>query len=289
MMKSIVKYLGLYPSISKVRSKIMWKKYILSDLIYMYVFKSKIKATTPFGFTLISRNYIANRMMLHGTFESDEVDIIRNHQHTSDVFIDVGANIGYYTCLARSLGKYVVAVEPQPQNLECLYDNLSSNSWSDTEVFPLGLSNNPGLLTLYGASGPSASLVKGWAGYSEFFKRVIPVNTMDNILGDRFVGKKLFIKIDVEGAEYDVLMGAGKTLKMSPRPTWFIEVCLSEFHPGKLNPNYAATFDLFWQNGYEVHLANKENQPVTPAVIKKWLADKRSTMNGFNYLFIPKT
>ena len=288
MIKSIVKYLGLYPSISKIQSKIMWKKYIFSDLINTYVFKSKIKACTPFGFTLISRNYIANRMMLHGTFEPDEVDIIRDHQRTSDVFIDVGANIGFYSCLARSLGKYVVAVEPQPQNLECLYDNLSNNSWSNTEVFPIGLSNSPGLLTLYGASGPSASLVKGWAGYPECFKRVIPVNTLDNILSDRFEGKKLFIKIDVEGAEYDVLRGAEHTLKMSPQPTWFIEVCLNEFHPGKLNPNYEAIFEMFWKRGYEVRQANKESRLISPADIKKWLSDKHSTLNGFNYLFIPK-
>jgi hypothetical protein len=111
---------------------------------------------------------------------------------------------------------------------------------------------------------------------------------MDNLLGNRFAGKKLFIKIDVEGAEYDVLKGAIKTLTMSPRPTWFIEICLSEFHPGKLNPNYADTFNLFWKHGYEVRLANKENQLITDADIRKWIADKKTNTGEFNYLFIPK-
>jgi FkbM family methyltransferase len=266
----------------------MWKKHIFSDFCNTYIFKSKHEASTPFGFTLVSRNYLANRMMLQGTFETDEVDMIKSHLQGADVFVDVGANIGYYTCLARSLSKYVVAFEPQPQNLECLYASLNRNGWSDTEIFPLGLSHSPGLLTLYGASGLSASLVKGWAGYPERFKKVIPVNTMDNLLCNRFEGKKLFIKIDVEGAEYDVLKGAIKTLTMSPRPTWFIEVCLGEFHPGKLNPNYAATFNLFWMHGYEARLANKENKLVTDTDIKKWLADKQSNMYDFNYLFIPK-
>jgi len=226
--------------------------------------------------------------MLKGTFEQDELSIIKSHLNSSDVFVDVGANIGYYSCIARSLGKDVVAFEPQIQNLECLYANLKSNGWSDTEVYPIGLGRKPGLLTLYGASGPSASLVKGWAGYSERFNRIIPVNTIDNVLRDRFDGKRLFIKIDVEGAEYDVLRGATKTVTMSPRPTWFIEICLSEFHPGEINPNYAATFDLFWRHGYEVLLANKEMRPITSVDIKNWVSDKRTNLNEFNYLFIPK-
>ena len=278
-----------YPKLNEIYDAIMWKKHIFSDLCNTYIFKSKSKVSTPYGFTLVSRNYIANRMMLQGTFETEEVEIIKSHLQTADVFIDVGANIGYYTCLARALSKYVVAFEPQPQNLECLYDSLNSNGWSDTEVFPLGLSHSPGLATLYGASGPSASLVKGWGEFSHRFKKVISVNLMDNILHNRFEGRKLFIKIDVEGAEYDVLRGAEKMFKMSPLPTWFIEVCLSEFHPGKLNPNYLATFELFWQHNYEVYLANKSGRLITPMDIKNWLIDKKTNIREFNYLFIPKS
>lgn len=289
MLKSgIKKFLEKYPILKKIYETLMWRKYIFSDFCNTYIFKSKNKAFSPLGFTLVSRNYSANRMMLQGAFETNEVNIIKEHLKTADVFVDVGANIGYYACLARFLSKYVVAFEPQHQNLECLYENLNNNSWADTEVFPIGLSNSPGLLTLYGASGPSASLIKGWAGYSKMFKKVIPVNTLDNILYNRFEGKKLFIKIDVEGAEYDVLRGAERILTMSPHPTWFIEVCLSEYHPGGLNPNYVATFDLFWQHNYEVHLANKEGKLITPTNIRDWVIGNKTNMTEFNYLFIPK-
>ena len=108
------------------------------------------------------------------------------------------------------------------------------------------------------------------------------------LLGDRFSGKQLFIKIDVEGAEYNVLLGALKTLCISPRPTWFIEICLNEFQPEGINPNYEATFNLFWQHGYEARMANKANTLVDPIDIKNWVTNKRSGINNFNYLFIPK-
>ena len=288
MLTFIKHYLRRYPKIKKAYGSLGWKKYMWSDWLYTYIFKKTIQFDTPFGFKMITRNYIANRMMMNGTFETKEVELIKKNLSNSDIFVDVGANIGLYTCIARALGKHAVAIEPQPQNLECLYANLNNNNLQNTEVFPLGLSNKPDLLILYGASGPSASLVSGWAGYSKRFKRIIPVNTLDALLGDRFLGKKLFIKIDVEGAEYNVLRGALKTLRTSPRPTWFIEICLSEFHPGGMNPDYESTFDLFWQHGYEVRTANKEFTLVTPADIKRWVANKRSTNNTFNYLFIPK-
>ena len=288
MLKHIKQHLGRLTTITNAYNSLQWRKHKWSDWFNTYIFKKTIQFDTPFGFKMTSRNYIANRQMVKGVFEMEEVELIKSGVLNADVFIDIGANIGLYTCIARSLGKHAVAVEPQPQNLDCLYSNLINNNWQDTEVFPLALSNKPGLLTLYGASGPSASLVSGWAGYSTQFRRIVPVNTLDTLLDHRFDGKQLFIKIDVEGAEYNVLLGALKTLRMSPRPTWFIEICLSEFHPGAMNPAYEATFDLFWRNDYEIRMANKEFTLVTPGDIKSWVDRRRSITNNFNYLFIPK-
>jgi FkbM family methyltransferase len=279
---------GHFLKIKKAYGSWRWKMYIGSDWFNTYISKKTIQVETPFGFKIVTRNYIANRMMRDGTFETEEVELIKKNLSSKDVFVDVGANIGYYTCIARSLGKYVVAIEPQPQNLDCLYANLNNNKWQDTEVFPLGLSNGPGLLTLFGASGPSASLVSGWAGYSKRFKRIIPVNTLDTILGDRFSGKNLFIKIDVEGAEYNVLRGALKTLRTSPRPTWLVEIILNKYHPGGVNLDYEATFDLFWQHGYEARTANKDFLLVTPIDIKKGASNNCPIISSLNYLFIPK-
>ena len=288
MFAFIKNHLRRNPTILKAYRSIQWKKHIYSDWLNTYLFKHTVQLDTPFGFKMMTRNYLANRMMIEGAFETEETELIKKNLSDAEVFVDVGANIGVYTSIACSLGKHVIAIEPQPQNLECLYANLISNNWQNAEVFPLGVSDQPGLVILYGASGPSASLVSGWGGYSKRFQRIIPVNTLDTLLGNRFSGKKLFIKIDVEGAEYHVMRGAIKTLSLSPRPTWLIEICLNEFHPGGTNPNYEATFELFWQHGYEARMANKEVTRVTPNDIKSWVARNGSTNHTFNYLFIPK-
>lgn len=252
-----------------------------------YVWKPRKQARTPYGFLLIVGSYRANHSMQRGTYEPEETNLIEQLLREADVFVDVGANLGFYTCLARQASKHVIAVEPQVRNLELLYQNLMVNHWPDVEVYPVGLSDRPGLATLYGATGTGASLLKGWAGYSARFRETIPVSTLDILLGERFAGQKLLIKIDVEGAEYAVLQGSERTLARSPRPTWLIEICLGEYHPAGRNPNYAATFELLWQNGYEAHTANREDRLLMPADIERWVCERRSDSRVINYIFVP--
>lgn len=287
-MRMIKQFLRQHPTL---RSRLVawlqdmrWKRHIFNDWQTTVLFKKRRETPTPFGFTLVAENYLANRMMQDGVFEPEETAIIQQHLKSADLFVDIGANIGFYTCLARAAGKIAIAIEPQPRNLNCLYTNLLRNNWGDTEVFPLGLSAHSGLVTLYGASGPSASLISGWADYSNRYKQVISVSTLDTLLGDRFVGKRTFIKLDVEGTEYDVLCGGEATLAMNPRPKWLVEICLSEYHPNGMNSNYAATFELFWQHGYEVRTANRANHLVQREDVSEWIRRGRSESGAINYI-----
>lgn len=257
------------------------------DIRDSFLLKARKATVTPYGFKLQGSNSMHHRGMQEGSFEEEETALIRRYVSQSDVFIDVGANIGFYSCLARSLGKKVIAVEPLARNLDHLYANFIENNWNDVEVFPVGLSDHPGLAMLYGASSTGASLISNWAGASQRFSRVISLSTLDVLLGERFAGKKLFIKIDVEGVEYQVLLGAMKTMKKTPRPAWIIEICLNEFYPTGLNPHYASTFELFWQNGYEVRTADRHTRLIRPADIERWVKAGRCDSGVINYIFFP--
>jgi FkbM family methyltransferase len=223
--------------------------------------------------------------MERGSFEVEEMEVFRTQLATADVVVDVGANIGLYTCAARLLGKRVVAVEPQPANLRVLYANLTANSFTDVEVMPLGVSDRPGLVTLWGASGTGASLLRGWAAQADKFATVIPVTTLDIITSNRFAGQRLFIKIDIEGAEYLALQGAPDLLKMSPSPTWMTEICLNEYHPSGLNPYYAKTFELFWGHGYEARTADRKGRRVSREEVHRWVSQGKCDSGSINYLW----
>jgi hypothetical protein len=101
----------------------------------------------------------------------------------------------------------------------------------------------------------------------------------------RFPEKKLFIKIDVEGYEHNVLRGSLKTIGSTPRPNWLVEICLNEYHPSGLNPYYRATFELFWQNGYQARTADSRGQLIRPADVDAWCRKGKCESGTSNYVF----
>jgi FkbM family methyltransferase len=281
------KLIGRSSKLKKSFRKLEWKLHLLQDWWGTKVWKRTTEVTTPLGFKLISGFHPAYTLMRTGEFEIAETALIQSFLGQVDLFVDIGANLGYYTCLALQNNTPVIAFEPQQQNLQCLLQNLVANDWKEkVEVFPVALSDKPGLLTLYGASGPSASLVKNWAGYSSRFQKIVPVTTLDAVLGLRFADQHLFIKIDVEGAEYGVLRGALQNIARLPKPVWLLEICLHEFHPDNANPNYLQTFQMFWDNGYQAYTAAESPKLVTPDDVKRWVREGHCDSGIFNYVFI---
>lgn len=237
--------------------------------------------TTPMGY-----RFSGPAQMEAGTFEQEEKALIEKHLRLADVFVDVGANVGYFTCLACSMNKHVVAVEPLASNLRYLYANLQANGWSeDVEVYPVGLAEKPGLAAFYGA-GTGASLLSGWAGASPSFRRTIPLTTLDILLGDRFAGKRMVIKMDVEGAEYGALLGASRILQAVPRPTWLVEITLSEHRQGDHNPHFVKTFELFWKLGYAASSVGPQPRKLFHSEIHEYAqAGSQPDWPTGNYLF----
>lgn len=223
--------------------------------------------------------------MQRGTFEPEETEVLRKCISEAEVFVDVGANIGYYTCLARGMEKRTIAVEPMSDNLRGLFRNLKANGWLDVEVWPLGLAETPGILDIYGG-GTGASLIEGWAGVSAGYRQTIAVSTLDTVLGSRLDGRRVMIKIDVEGSEFGLLSGAKRTLAMTPRPAWFVEITLSVHHP-RANPHFAETFRMFWDQGYKAYSGDTERRLVTASDVDGWVKNGDRDIDCACWLFIP--
>jgi FkbM family methyltransferase len=230
---------------------------------------------TPYGF-----KFIGPKALQDGLYEPDETRLIQSYLKESTVFVDIGANMGYYTCLARYAGLKVMAIEPLLYNLEYLYANLETNGYDDVEVFPVGLAAKPGLATLFGP-GTAASLIQDWAGKSTK-KRIVPLSTLDVIIGDRFADEKLLIKIDVEGAEYEMLKGANNILAAFPESVWIVEIVLSGNHPEELNPNFLKTFEKFWSHGYKAYTIGEDSKLVSRNDVLMWI--KKTDLGG-TFLF----
>jgi len=242
---------------------------------------------TPFGFKII-----ANDSMQQGKFEPVDTKIFRKFVEDADVVIDAGAHVGYYCLQALSLRKHVIAFEPMPLNAKTLLKNISINRWGDNaEVFQLALADKPGILKMYG-SGTGASLIKGWAGFSSRNPVLVPSSSLDLVIGNRLAGSNVFILIDVESAEYELLKGAKKILASEPKPVWMVEITLMEHQSKerKVNPNYIQTFEIFWEAGYDAYCTN-ENMELQLCEEENVRKNPETTGNrsSSNFVFIHKT
>lgn len=238
---------------------------------------------TPLGFVLTG-----NTQMQRGLFEIEETKIVGSILDHVDVLINVGANIGYYCCLGKLHGKQIVAFEPIQNNVRYLLRNLESNGWNrGVEIYPLALSNHTGIIWIYG-SGTAASLVDGWAGASGYNVRLVPASTMDTILGSRFIGTRILIIVDIEGAEYAMLQGSASYLSADPKPIWMVEISVSKHQPNdvSINPHFQSTFEMFWKLGYEARSADQELRLIFPDEVSKIAKGGTDTLGTNNFLFL---
>lgn len=233
---------------------------------------------TIYGFRLAG-----DARMASADFEAEEVAAFLELIESHDTVLDIGANVGFYSCLAASRGKHVVSFEPSPRNLNFLYRNLSENKFSCAEVFPVGLAGHSGLGRIYGFGGIS-SFVPGWAQAAATQYSLVPVTTLDAMAATRFQGQKLLIKMDVEGLELDVLGGATETLNLHPRPTWLVEILLrDDVIPGGINNRFHETFEVFRKCGYECRPLDKTRTPVQSVDVQHWVST--GTAGCKNFLF----
>lgn len=180
-----------------------------------------------------------------------EATIFEELASQSEIVIDVGANVGYFSLLAARIGRPVVSIEPGQANLRVLLHNIEENAAS-CEVLALAVSDWTGVARFYGGL-EGGSLIAGWGNMLATYSRLVPVNTLDNLLADRVAGRKALIKLDVEGAEFAAVQGAGRLLSSNPAPTWIVEHTASRNHPNGKNPHYFELLDLFATEGYLPH------------------------------------
>ena len=170
---------------------------------------------------------------LFGVWEPTLTRWIAKRLRPGDTFIDVGAHIGYYTLLAASLvaatGR-VVAVEPSPSIFRALQKNLSRNRVKNVRAVRVAASDRAGVLKIF--RGPSSNL-----GATTLVEELgfdiedhVDAQPLSVALRPEEMRNVRLMKIDVEGAELEVLAGLLPLLPLA-RPDFELIV---ELHPMQL-------------------------------------------------------
>lgn len=143
-----------------------------------------------------------------------EAKVIRSHLKEGDCFIDVGANIGWFTIMAAKAvgptGK-VIAFEPDPTNFAYLKHNIEANELDNVVAVQKALSDKPGTLrlNLHPTNLGMHSVALEFEGKSHIDVEAV---RLDDYLKETGFKPNL-IKIDTEGAECLILAGMPETLR----------------------------------------------------------------------------
>lgn len=161
-----------------------------------------------------------------GTTEPEVQQFLATHLGTGEVFYDIGANVGFFTLIgARSVGPSgrVYAFEPLPANAAALRHNAELNDLSHVEVIEAAVSASTGKAVLaLGRSTQDGHLLGGSATASSGTIEVSVVS-LDDLVEQGRIGPPALVKIDAEGAEFEVMSGMRRLLG-EHRPTVVCEV-----------------------------------------------------------------
>ena len=157
-------------------------------------------------------------------YESELLSVVNSIVEPGDTFIDVGANIGMITLhAAAQVGPQglVLAFEPNPEARARLVEHVRINDLQNVRIFETALAESSGTATLTMANAHSGtatlrSLNTALRSYA------VPVARLDDFFG-QIPERRVFLKIDTEGYDFNVLKGAGRLLAR-PGVTVFAEV-----------------------------------------------------------------
>jgi FkbM family methyltransferase len=174
-----------------------------------------------------ARDLIQQTVLLEGVWDPSLTGFIESSLGPGDVFIDVGAHVGYFTLLAsRQVGPAgaVLSIEPNPLALSQLEQNVARSHLPNVlvEHTACGDSTDRVRLHLHTESNSSMASLSS-ANATGGLAVEVPCTTLDQLIRRRGLTRVDLVKIDVEGAELAVLRGMS-TIMRELRPVIVLEL-----------------------------------------------------------------
>lgn len=224
-------------------------KKLISRILDGSIPKENVKVQLPWKHEIEvnPKEDIGKSIYVLGLYEISLSELINRALPYCDEFIDVGANIGYFTSLALSNKQFkgrIHSFEPHPKIKEKLESNVKN--WNENNRvtlydcalsdcigvanlnIPVDFENNEGIATLCEIDGSNIESIE------------VKMDTVDNLFNEN---KKYILKIDTEGHEASVLKGAEKLLASDNIKLIFFE----EFRPYP-----AESFEILEKYGFEI-------------------------------------
>lgn len=190
--------------------------------------RTRVPLRLPFGAWIMIGSGTIDRHLLWGSFERLELEFVRKFLEPGMCVLDIGAHHGLYTLLAslRVGGQgSVIAFEPSPREHRLLAQAVRLNFCSNVHLQSIALGRARSTAELFVVDGrdDGCNSLRPPAGDIGTHSVRVDIVPLDDFLAEAGIDRVDFVKLDVEGAERDVLLGASKMLA-AIRPVILAEV-----------------------------------------------------------------
>ncbi|MCP4116941.1 MAG: FkbM family methyltransferase [Desulfobacteraceae bacterium] len=233
--------------VSKFLSSNEFITYKQPDLVQRPVFADTQHETVElddFKLCLSKTDNVCGSVLETKEYEPPVTAVLKKILAPGMVFLDIGANVGFFTCLAASIvggsGK-VFSFEPYEYNIKLLYMNTRLNGFKNVEIFPFAVSDRRTFFSYDDSAGNSGAIFDSNTSVLELLSSTLVYSmVLDDVL-EPYPDKIDAIKIDIEGAEYLAFKGMKNRLKKD-RP-----IIVSEFSPSFLQSISKKTAEEYLQ------------------------------------------
>ncbi|MDR0843665.1 MAG: FkbM family methyltransferase [Tannerella sp.] len=203
-----------------------------------------------------SKSWCCKNILINGTHEPESLRMVSDLLREGDVFADIGANYGVYSMVGAykvgSSGK-VIAFEPQKAIIPILEQSIALNNFDNVTVRNTAIGKDNATLTLYQTSAINNGQASLAWGDKDAPHETVSVYPLSKILEDENIKSVAGMKIDVEGAELQVLQGA--KLLFEKQPPKFVHIEIEPEHLKRFGTSTDDIFKFFKKHNYSLYVS----------------------------------
>jgi FkbM family methyltransferase len=269
---------------------IYWKFPFISK-----VYNSVFRCLSSEGIILININglkiyaegksAIAKFLGVKGSYEEETTKLFAEVLKEGMTVLDIGANIGYFSLIAgrlvRDKGK-VFAFEPYHWTFSLLQKNIEANGFNNVMPVEKAASNHCGKQKLFLANDPLTHSLGGESG-NNFVE--VDVTTVDEFLKGQNISVDL-VKMDVEGAEMNVLEGMSETISKNPHMKIITEFDTNHLEQNNCSPS--VFLERLIGYGFKLYAVDDDTHTrllITPDNVNELLKPRHIRRLSFSYIF----